>query len=180
MLKYLQQYSLIHFNDVWDGTQEHENSVLFDVNIMVICPLSLIAITRKLRVKWNKNYSGLQKLISHVLKAPHMPIRECKCILPFWCGSFTDLPFVLCFAARGCDRGHEKRKDHRVSCLLHNLKQRWPTFCFSLALEQYFYKKKKQFYAQNQGHQMPSSIQSLAWNIPTIKWMETHLCGIEV
>ncbi len=143
MLKYLQQCSLIHFNDVWDGTQEHENSVLFDVNVMVICPLSLIAITRKLRVKWNKNYSGLQKLISHVLKAPHMPIRECKCILLFWCGSFTDLPFVLCFAARGCDGGHEKRKDHMVSCLLHNLKPRWPTFCFSMALEQYFYKKKK-------------------------------------
>lgn len=59
-----------------NGTEEHEHSVLFDVNIMVICPLGLIAITRKLKVKWNKNYSGLRKLINHVLKASHMPIEN--------------------------------------------------------------------------------------------------------
>jgi len=43
---------------------------------MVICPLGLIAITRKLKIKWNKNYSGLRKLINHALKASHMPIEN--------------------------------------------------------------------------------------------------------
>lgn len=110
---------------------------------MVICPLSLIAITRKLKVKWNKNYSGLRKLINHVLKASHMPIENVNVSCSFdiaaslfFCFVFCMLVLWLmsaCLTARGHDRGHEKGKEHRVKCLLHtslydDLKWRWPRF----------------------------------------------------
>lgn len=93
---------------------------------MVICPLGLIAITRKLKVKWNKNYSGLRKLINHVLKASHMPIENVNVSCSFDMAASLFIYFLIflrlmsvCLTARGRDRGHEKSKEHRVKCLLH-------------------------------------------------------------
>lgn len=104
---------------------------------MVICPLGLRAITRKLKVKWNKNNSGLRKLINLVLKASHMPIENVNvsCFIVYlfiYC--FVLRLMSVCLTARGRNRGHEKGKEHRVKCLLHtslydDLKWRWPIFC---------------------------------------------------